>query len=496
MCSSDGRLNKISGNTDRVFDLGVYMKFSLRIFTLGCAAILLLLIAGCSQTPEINLVNSPNILLIISDDQRYDTMEYMPRTQELIFDQGVEFNSAYVTTARCCPSRASIFTGMYAHNHSVYTNRSSLNKTTIFQTLDRVGYYTGVVGKYLNSYPEDVSERPLEEFDVWNVYSGKSRGSPYFDLPLNINGNVETIEGYQTYILRDRAISFIEDASQRDEPFLLIFTPFAPHLPATPAPEDEGLYESLEPYRPLSFNEEEMADKPDWLASQPALDNKDIKKIDKWRQQQLESLNSLDLTVEDLVEELERQGELDNTIIIYMSDNGFFWGEHRLISGKIWAYEEASHVPFAIRYPAAIDQPFSSDSLVANIDIAPTILDILGLPIPDEMDGASLLPLLRGEDTEWRDYLLLEGWPINVKPVQSAPFFQAIHTNRYVYIETDGDKSELYDLLSDPLQLESQVDNPEYADIVADLKQKLEEERKTIPPVPASIINDTGDQGD
>jgi N-acetylglucosamine-6-sulfatase len=471
------------------------MKLLLRGFGAACAVMLVVLMAvSCSPAPEIDLAASPNILLIITDDQRYDTMFAMPRTQELIFDQGVEFNKAYTTTARCCPSRASIFTGMYAHNHGVLTNDMPLDKRTFVQTLDSAGYYTGVIGKYLNSYPTNVSDRPRPEFDVWNVYPGNSTGSPYFDITMNIDGKVQLMEGYQTYILRDLAVSFIEDASQREEPFLLLFNPFAPHLPAKPALGDDDLYLDLEAHRPASFNEEDMSDKPEWLAGQPLLSERAMERVDNRRLHQLQSLHSLDMAIEDIIQELERQGELDNTIIIYMSDNGLFWGEHRLDNGKIWVYEPSTHVPFSIRYPAAIDKPFKTDALVANIDIAPTLFDLLGLPTQEEMDGRSLMPLLRGEAVAWRDYLLIEGWPVQVRPVEYAPFFQAIHTGRYVYVETEGDITEFYDLFVDPYQIDSQPDNPEYADIISNLQHFLEEERKSIPPVDADQLhNASGD---
>jgi N-acetylglucosamine-6-sulfatase len=424
----------------------------------------------------------PNFVIIISDDQRYDTMKYMPRTTSLIFDQGVTFDKAYVTTSRCCPSRSSILTGLYVHNHGVYTNGDNLEKTTFVEVLHDAGYYTGVIGKYLNSYPDKIADPPLSEFDVWTVFKQGKKSDSYFDPELNIDGTVASVPGYTTYILRDFAVEFIQNASKQDQPFLLLLDSFAPHLPATPAPGDEALYADLEPFRPPNFNEEDVSDKPQWLGDLPLLRDRRIERIEADRLNQIQSLNALDVTVESVIQELDNQGVLDNTVVIYLSDNGFFWGEHRLPGGKIFVYEPSIHVPFAIRYPALLPEPYVEHALVANIDIAPTIYDLADVEPHQVMDGRSLVSLLQGE--EWRTHLLIEGWPIAVDEVQAGKPFQAIHTGRYVYVETKGDRSELYDLEVDPYQLESQISNVDYADTIAQLRDILIEERKSIPPGP------------
>jgi N-acetylglucosamine-6-sulfatase len=431
----------------------------------------------------------PNFVIIISDDQRYDTMVYMPRTTSLIFDQGVTFENAYVTTSRCCPSRASILTGLYVHNHGVYTNDGDLEKATFVQALHEAGYTTGVVGKYLNSYPDDVADPPLPEFDTWNVFKEGTKRARYFDPVMNIDGTVKEIPGYQTYIIRDFAVEFIQRASQEDKPFLLLVDPFSPHLPALPAPGDETLYPDITPYRPPNFSEEDVSDKPAWLADLPTLRQKQIDEIEADRLSQIQSLHALDLTVESIVQELEQQGVLDNTVVMYLSDNGFFWGEHRLPTGKIFVYEPSIHVPFGIRFPALIAQSYVEEGLVANIDIAPTLYDLAGVSPPLKVDGRSLVSLLEGED--WRSHLLIEGWPVRLDEIEAGKMFQAIHTGRYVYVETEGDRSELYDLESDPYQLENQIDNPAYAGVIEDLSDALSEERKTIPPVSMEDLQTT-----
>jgi arylsulfatase A-like enzyme len=186
--------------------------------------------------------------------------------------------------------------------------------------------------------------------------------------------------------------------------------------------------------------------------------------IDYGYRRHLQSLWSLDQAIGDILDQLQQQGRLDNTVIFYLSDNGFFWGEHRL-TGKKYVYEEASHVPFALRYPPLTAAGRTEARLVANIDIAPTIYDLAGLNIPADVDGRSLVPLLAGQ-AGWRDDLLIEGWP------EQTPPYRAVHTARHVYVETEGDRSELYDLERDPFQLENQANNP-LSPLVAEMRERL-----------------------
>lgn len=253
-----------------------------------------------------------------------------------------------------------------------------------------------------------------------------------------------------------------------------------PHLPATPAPGDETLFADLPPYSPPNFNPIDVAGKPAWLQALPNLADDQINSIQNDRLNMHRSLVAVDLAIADIVNELDQLGELENTIIFFLSDNGFFWGEHRLATGKIYVYEESVHIPMAIRYPALVEEPRVDDHLVANIDITPTIYELAGIQA-DAVDGLSLVPLLRGERSPtWREDLLLEGWPINVAYVGNSPPFQAVHTGDAVYIETEGDTAEFYLLDEDPYQLENQVDNPSYADRVAEMRRRLESYRAAI----------------
>ena len=453
------------------FSLAIVHLFSMTVGNLSTAAGSAIPSSTPSHyayLPGVSKTARPNFVIIVSDDQRHDTLDFMPLTKARIFEQGVTFTNAYVTTPLCCPSRSSILTGMYAHHHNVYTNFAPLEKTTFVQRLHEAGYFTGIVGKYLNSW--DGTARP--EFDDWVVFAGRGSARRYFNPELNVNGTWIQHDGYMTHILQDYALNFLSTARQREAPFLLIFAPNAPHEPADPAPGDENLYPGLPLHRPPSFMEEDISDKPQWLQNQPPADPA---YIDVLRQKQLQSLHALDLAINRLLDTLAEYGQDENTVVMYISDNGVFWAEHRL-NGKIYAYDEASHVPFAIRYAPLIPQPRVESRLVANIDIAPTIYELAGLSVPADVDGRSLLPLLAQREGEWRDSLLIEG--LGYYP------YMAIRTERYLYIETEGDVSELYDSANDPYQLQNQYTNPAYAPIVDESHRILLEFKSQAPQAP------------
>lgn len=414
-------------------------------------SILMLIMVGCEL--PFTKDERPNILVIVSDDQRHDTMDVMPKTLERIFDQGIRFKHGFVTTPLCCPSRASILTGSYAHEHGVINNDLELEKPTFIELMHENGYYTGLVGKYLNSWRGD----PRPEYDYWVSYKfGETR---YKNPNLNVNGEwIRHQDQYVTYALGDYAIEFIQKASKKNKPFILLFTPNAPHAPVTPAEEDRNLFNDLPPHRPPSFNEADISDKPSWFAEEGLLSEETIQKTDEFRINQLRTLVSLDRTIEKIIQELEFQGELDNTFILYISDNGVQWGEHRLVTKNRY-YDESTRVPFAIRYPPLIPQPYLDNThVVANIDIAPTALELANIPIPPEMDGLSLLTLF-SDNPEWREGILIEGWP-------GRGAYSVVHTGDYVYAEIYQDTPEFYDLIKDPYQINNLINDPAYKDMI------------------------------
>jgi N-acetylglucosamine-6-sulfatase len=462
-----------------------------RVFlgALSVAAVLLVLTPLATEAAD-----RPNFLIILSDDQRHDTMDYMPRTKTRIFAEGVTFQRAYITTSLCCPSRASLLTGMYAHKHGVRLNTIALQKETFSERLKKSGYFTGQVGKYLNSW--DGSARP--EFDFWAAGPGGT--AHYFDPRVNVNGTWSVHRGYLTHIQRDHALEFLRRAAQQDKPFVLLFSPNAPHFeyerpagtprgptdkafflrPPQPAPGDEKLHQTLAAHRPPSFNRVDVATRPRWFRSLLPLTPELVAEIDAFRLKQLQSLNALDHAVESLLALLATQGKLNQTFVIYLSDNGHFWGEHGIAWGKNAPYEESSRVPFAVRYPRLASKPRVETRLVANIDIAPTIYELAGIPAPSDVDGRSLIPLLETSRAEaspapsWREELLLEGWVAPPAVTAGWAPYAAIHTGRYVYVETEGDRSELYDLATDSYQLTNQLANAAYGAVVTDLKARLQ----------------------
>jgi arylsulfatase A-like enzyme len=433
------------------------------------ALLLVFSIQSCGVLPRIN-DKRPNFLIIITDDQRFDTMQYMPNTQKLIFDEGVTFSSGFITTPFCCPSRSSILTGMYAHNHYVHVNEDKLNFPTVIEDLHKNGYYTGLVGKYLNSWKGE----PRPEFDYWVSFFGGTVPS-YYDPDLNINGTWEKKTGYITYLFKDYVIDFLGKATNQRKPFILFFTPNAPHAPFTPLKEDKGLYQDLPSFRPPNYNEEDVSDKPKSITGKALFTEEDVKTIDTTRRRQILTLTSLDRSIGEIMNKLKETGELDNTVVIFISDNGIHWGEHRL-SGKSSAYEESIKVPFAMRYPALIPTPYTENKLVANIDIAPTIYELSETRPPDNVDGLSLVNLFKGGDN-WRSHLLLEAWP-------DRGHWTAIRTDSCIYIETDNDASEFYDLTVDPYELTNMIKDPQYQSLISDLKAYLEKEKvpKTLNP--------------
>ena len=421
----------------------------------------------------------PNILVIITDDQRFDTVDdYMPRTQARIFNEGMRFTNAYATTPLCTPSRASIMTGMYASHHRALNNDSTLKVTTLVPRLQQVGYYTGLVGKYINS--EDAT--PKAGYDYW---IGMPALGNYTNPRLNVNGVWTNHQGYLTYLLRDYVIDFLKQAQARDnQPFFLFFNPRTPHTPLEPAPSDTGLYADLTPYRPANYNETDVSDKPAWVQSKPRFGTAWQQKVDNERRRQLQMLWSLDLSIDVILDELKKQGKLDQTAIFYISDHGYFWGEHRL-TDKGRVYEEAIREALAWRYPPLVASGKIEQRLVANIDLAPTIYELAGVPIPGGVDGRSLLKLLQPQPA-WRTDLIIEGWP-------STQHFSAVHTERYVYVETKNDRSELYDLAKDPAQLQNSIDDPAYLAVTQDLKLRLQNfltsvnEETPSGPIPATF---------
>lgn len=428
----------------------------------------------------------PNIVLIVTDDQRWDTLGAMPFVRRHVVDRGVTFSNAVVVDPVCCPSRASILTGGYSHTTGVYSNTPPHGGAEVFDPASTVAtwlqaadYRTGLVGKYLNHYRgRDVPPG----WGTWRAFSGPFG---YSDYDMNIAGSIHRFgsdpEDYSTRVVDDGAIRFL-DQTPGDRPFFLYVAPFAPHAPATPDPLDVSRFPHLATFRPPNYNEADLRDKPVWIQRLPVLTTAQQAGIDALRQSQLRSLQAVDRMVASIVRELRRAGRLQDTVIMFTSDNGLAWGEHRW-RNKLVPYEESLRVPLVVRWDGVV-APGSSDAhQVANIDLAPTIAEIAGLS-PEPVDGRSFAPLLTGKKTWWRRALLFEF--LHDRRAEgtkvSPPSYCGLRTRRWTFVHYETGEEELYDRRSDPFELSNGVDRPGNAEVVTRMRRDVRRMCHPLPP--------------
>ena len=432
---------------------------------------------------------APNVVLILSDDQRFDSMNSMPNVQALLGGHGVTFPNAYVTTPVCCPSRSSILTGQYSRHTGVFQNfgehggaSAFSDGSTLATWLHSSGYHTALVGKYLNDYEALPACYIPPGWDTWDAIVGEA-ADHYYNATITENGREVTYgagpSDYQTTVLTGLATEWI---AKTPAPFFLYFAPSSPHRPAIPAPGDVGAYDGIQPFRPPSFNEPDTSDKP-WDGQIAPMTAADIGVADRMNEHQREALISLDEDVAKIVDALKQRGVLDNTVIIYMSDNGWLLGEHRLLS-KTWPYEESIKVPMVWRLPWA-DAARSNPAQVLNIDLAPTIAELAGAE-PGPVDGTSLVPMLRWDAATWdpssgpppgtgRSDFVIEWLGIDLSAVEGPPPYEGVHSQRYVYVEYANGWRELYDLQTDPEQLNNLAGIAAYSELQAKLTARLKE---------------------
>jgi N-acetylglucosamine-6-sulfatase len=431
--------------------------------------------------------NLPNIVLVLSDDMRYDEMPYMPMLNSLIGAESVKFLSYFVTTPLCCPSRASMLTGLYSHNTGVYQNYGSTNagapafkdSSTIATWLKGAGYATGLYGKYLNGYYNLQSGSYIPPgWTDWHAFvsspgptGNPSDGTFYYGYTINDNG-VLTVHGsqpadYGTDVVFNDAINFIQKTPS-GTPLFLYMAPYAPHDPFTPGPQDVGAHNCVPVLRPPSFNEADVSDKPAWVQALPLMSSSAITTNDNNYRASLDTLTSLDRDVQSLINALVASGRWSNTIFLFASDNGLFWGEHRLSNAKDAAFEEAVKVPLWIRVPGQATR--TNNSLVTNIDLAPTIAAWAGITPPTKVNGVNLIPLLQGNASGWRTEILLE--ELGTITGNESPF-NAVRTNQYKYVEYPNGDRELYDEMNDPYEMTNQISNPAFSSLISSLQSKL-----------------------
>ena len=418
----------------------------------------------------------------MTDDQDLASLAVMPKVKHNLVDEGVSFEQSFVSLPLCCPSRASFLSGRYAHNHGVlladpdpsraeYEQKArNLERHTLPLWLQQAGYRTGLVGKYLNGYGDfDRTEIP-PGWDQWVSPSGERSIYGYYDFTLNENGELVEYEGeheYQTDVLTEQAVDFI-GSSAGSGPFFLFLAYVAPHIgirdrgagdyyckgSARPAVRHQGGGEGIELPQGPAFNESDVSDKPDFVRGEPLLEEADVANIERGHRCRLESLLAVDEGVEQVVDALDESGELDDTVIVFTSDNGWLEGQHRLRQSKFFPYEESLRVPLVIR-GAGGERGSSTPAPAINVDLAPTILDLAGARPDVPLDGLSLLPAIDGGSLPPRD-LLFEGFYSNESTGRrTRTYYSSIRDGPLQYTEYRSGEVELYDLDSDSFQLEN-----------------------------------------
>lgn len=420
----------------------------------------------------------PNVVVVMTDDQRAGELRAMRTVRTRLAAEGVSFTNAFATFPLCCPSRATLLTGQYAHNHGVMGNeweegggyRAFDDRNTLPVALQAAGYETALIGKYMNEYFGPEVPRG------WSHWAARTSGEALFDYRLNVDGRRvrygSSPREYQTDVIARRGVRFIRQSAEGG-PFFLLASFFAPHgesLPGEerwnprPAPRDRGRFADLPLPEGASFDERNVADKPSFVRRAEPLSRErrwDLRW--RWRSRQA-ALLAVDDAVDGFLDTLRRAGELESTLVVFTSDNGFLMGEHRL-EGKERLYEEAARVPLIVSGPG-FGAGGSYDGLVGNIDLAATIHAASGVEPMRTLDGVPLQELL-ADPGGWADRGLL------LETARS----RAVRTPDWMYAEhrtAEGTERELYDLRADPHQLRSLHQAPAYSDVRSELADRLD----------------------
>ena len=449
--------------------------------------------------------DQPNVVVLLSDDQTTEEMRYMPEVRRLIGRAGATFETNMTNWPLCCPSRATMLSGQYAHNHGVLGNGPPLGGFGLFNTsstlpvwLQDAGYYTAHIGKLMNGYENS----PVGVPPGWSEWHGSKRTYFFYGVQLLEAGGLRTYgsvnedtdnparpETHNTTVYTDKAVDIIEQRAPRSQPFYLSVSYLAPHgggpnrpdtgeparcdATAKPSIAHLGDLESTPLPAPPSFNEADVSDKPEAIASQDPLSANELSNAVRNYRCRGESVMDIDDGAERVIEALRESGELRDTLVVYTSDNGFFHGEHRIPAGKNQVYEEAIRVPLLMRGPG-IPRNVDVADITINADIAPTILDVAGVGAGLPQDGRSLVPFAKHPQRLHGRELLIEqqsrdgddGEPRGTE-------YSAIRTARYKLVDNASGEIELYDLENDPYELENVSGDPAYAEAEAALVARL-----------------------
>lgn len=429
----------------------------------------------------------PNIVLITTDDQTMTDMEWMPQTRHLIGDAGVTFPRSLSPHPLCCPARAEILTGQYAQNNGVRHNTPQMlggfprldPAHTIATWLHAARYQTAFIGKYLNGYTKQDGFEP--GWDIWNpTIGGVYR---YFEYTMLNNGVHRYYDDlHNVDLLGQQTAEYISSFSEQDEPFFIWASHVAPHSacvpkrgercwePALPAERHADLFPDAESpsLSDPAFNEGDVSDKPDDIRETGPADTDEVNDTFRGR---IRSLQAVDDAVASTVEALRNAGELDNTFIVFTSDNGYLLGEHTY-TGKNVPYEQALRVPLLVRGPG-IPGGTERDQVVSTIDLAPTFLDAGDATANRLVDGRSILPILRGADVPGYDTVLIQSGPRDRAELRNGWGYRGVRTDRYTYARyPETGFTELYDRVRDPAEIDNVSGNPDYRKVKAELARR------------------------
>lgn len=438
---------------------------------------------GGSADPQAPMTR-PNIVFVLTDDLDTSLVKYMPHVMALEHD-GVSFSHYFVSDSLCCPARASIFTGELPHDTGVFTNSGPDGGWNVFHdrgdenqtfatALQNAGYRTALMGKYLNEYPARPEGPGLGPYvpPGWGEWDVAGNGYPEYGYNLAKADRV-VHHGYQpsdylTNVLAKNGLGFLDQSVKARAPFLLEVATFAPHVPATPAPQDRNRFPGVTAPRDASFDEADMSDKPGWIRDHPLLTPAQLTSIDEAYRRRVRSVQAVDRMIGKIEAKLKRLGVADNTYIVFSSDNGYHMGQHRLTPGKLTAYDTDIRVPLVVAGPG-VPAGQQIDALAENIDLAPTFAQLAGAKPLAGADGHSLAPLLQGfEPLDWRTGMLIEhrgragseATDPDYAPAGSGnpPTYEALRTATSLYVEYSDGELEYYDLRTDPLELDNVAD--------------------------------------
>jgi N-acetylglucosamine-6-sulfatase len=424
----------------------------------------------------------PDIILIVTDDQRQGTLGWMPAVRNRVVRRGVRFSRAMVPTSLCCPSRASLLTGEYAHTTKVWSNASGwrrfreagMEARTVAVRLRRSGYRTGLVGKYLNAY---AGTQPPQGWTAWHAFRGSNAAYYNYEL-LHTNGSTTShgsgAASYSTDVLRRHALRFIA-ANPSNRPMFLYFAPYAPHEPATPAPRHLNLSAPVGTFDPPGFNEVDVSDKPPWIRRLPYVSSSFVQGL---RVRQYRTLRSVDEAVAAIMDAQRARRRLHNTLLIFLSDNGLMLGEHRVL-GKFVPYNAATRIALALSWPRRVPGGRVDARLALNIDVTATIAAAAEAP----HGGIAGRNLLR----RWkRSGFVLEAAGAQVPGPNGTnverPAYCGLRTPRFLFVHYANGREELYDYPNDRWELSDVRGLARYRDRQRSLRRRTRAACVPVPP--------------